>query len=75
LLELGFGKRSDVAKAELEKLRFKMWGEKGRVRDTGYPVTPLSFIETQNFQIRLRHAENLVQIEVAKNRRHRKSLE
>ncbi len=37
--------------------------------DTGHYATTLSFVETRKLQIRLRHAEKLVQIEDRKNRR------
>jgi len=42
---------------------------KGRVSATRPLRTPLSLSAARNFQIRLRHDENLTQIEVAKNRR------
>jgi hypothetical protein len=38
-------------------------------------TSPPSFIAIEELPISLRHAEKLKQIEFAKNRRHRKSLE
>tara|TARA_R110002074_G_scaffold72214_1_gene166484 strand:+ start:58 stop:366 length:309 start_codon:yes stop_codon:yes gene_type:complete len=69
IIRISFGFRSDVAKKEIEKLGFEKWGGKGVGKADYTLCTPLSFILIEEFKIRLRRAENLVQVEDQKNRR------
>jgi hypothetical protein len=61
--------RSDDAKISMSEFEFELLGEKGRGKPEHTLCTPLSFIETQELQIHLRHSEKLRQVEVLKNRR------
>ncbi|WP_197998426.1 hypothetical protein [Gimesia maris] len=66
---ISFGLQSDVTKKESEKLGFEKWGDSTGVSAARSLRHHLYLLLSKSFDICLRQAEKLMQIESRKNRR------